>query len=53
MSAQPEKCAACNHKPSPFWECSRIECPGRKPVTASPPDDLDEGRRPAHFNDNH
>lgn len=37
----PEKCPTC-HKPVPrpeWHECSHVECPNRKPVTAAPPSD--------------
>ena len=26
-----ESCPACHRKPSPLWECSRAECPRRRP----------------------
>ena len=49
-----EKCTTCQRKPNALWECTHLECPCRKPVTAAAPSDLDEdGRRPALINDNH
>jgi hypothetical protein len=54
MTKKPEKCGTCGRTlPLPeYRECSHGECSNRKSATAAPPQHLDAGRVPAHFNDN-